>query len=123
MARRAHPEDRLQRAVVQLLRFAAIPGAYWFAVPNGGMRSHIEAAIMVGLGVRKGAPDVVVVGSGGRAHFLELKAARGRLSPEQRDVQAWCEAHQVPHAVVRTLDEAEAFLRSHDLLRNMRIEA
>lgn len=123
MPRRARPEDALQKAVVQMLKLCLVPGTYWHAVPNGGLRSKLEAAIMVGLGVRAGAPDLVVYGPDARAHFMELKSASGRLSPEQREVRDWAIAHGLPHAVIRSLDDARDFLAANGLLRNMRIAA
>jgi hypothetical protein len=54
-----------------------------FAIPNGGKRHAREASRLKGLGVRAGIPDIAVVFRG-RAAFIELKAARGVMSPEQR---------------------------------------
>ncbi len=77
-------EDRIQRAVVEYLQHLANLGRLdYFAVPNGGRRSKIEAAIMVGLGVRKGVPDLVILLRGGGVVFIELKQPRGELSPHQ----------------------------------------
>lgn len=51
------PEDALQRAVCDLLTIYERQGHLrFFAVPNGGKRSKIEAAIMKGMGVRAGVP-------------------------------------------------------------------
>jgi len=75
--KRKHPEDDLQRAVCKLLAYSANPGVVWFAIPNGGKRSRVEAAIMAGLGVTPGAPDLAFLVPPGRACFLELKA-KGR---------------------------------------------
>jgi hypothetical protein len=45
MTRRSHPEQQIQRAVLDHLRWRAVPGAFAFHVPNGGWRSAVEAAI------------------------------------------------------------------------------
>ncbi len=55
----------------------------FYAVPNGGWRSPVEAGIMVGQGVRAGVPDLVVLLPGGKSIYAELKASKGRLSPKQ----------------------------------------
>jgi VRR-NUC domain len=80
--RRGQPEAAIARAIEQHYRLRAAPGVFMFAVPNGGLRSKIEAAIMQGLGVRAGVPDTFWI-KDGRTYALELKAEGGRLSPAQ----------------------------------------
>ncbi len=64
-----HREDAEQKALIQWADIAPMPsglamcaglkvGAYLFAIPNGGARSRIEAARLVGLGVRSGVSDL-----------------------------------------------------------------
>jgi hypothetical protein len=85
--KRRHLEDDLQRAVVQFLRVALPFDAVFYAVPNGGLRHSRAAARMVGLGLRSGIPDLAIVWRG-HALFVELKTARGSLSPAQRQMHA-----------------------------------
>ncbi len=65
-----HREDAEQRALIQWADIVPMPaglkmyagakiGDYLFAVPNGGARKRIEAARLVGLGVRPGVSDLV----------------------------------------------------------------
>jgi hypothetical protein len=54
-----------------------------FHVPNGGARRPIEAAILKGLGVVPGVPDVIAI-KGGHVFALEIKVIGGRLCPAQR---------------------------------------
>jgi hypothetical protein len=115
--KRNHPEDAIQRGIVQFLKFSAAPGVYFSAIPNGGFRAHLEAAIMNGLGVKKGIADLMIIAPGGRAHFLEVKAPTGRMRPEQLQFETWCRTYDVPHAVVRSIDEAVAALRGWGLVR------
>jgi len=61
---RARPEDQIQRAIFQHLRARKAPGTFAFHVPNGGKRRPIEAAILKGLGVVAGVPDVVLIRAG-----------------------------------------------------------
>ena len=115
--KRKRPEDAIQRAIVQMLRVSRTRGVIFFAIPNGGLRAHIESKIMKGLGTLKGVPDLCVVAPGGRAHFIEVKAPRGRLEPEQRAFETDCARNEIPHAVVRSLDEAIAVLDGWGLTR------
>ncbi len=80
--RRAKPEQAIQRAVFQHLKVRAAPGVFAFHVPNGGYRKPIEAAIMKGLGVTAGVPDVMVIFKGD-VYALELKAEDGRPTEKQ----------------------------------------
>jgi len=114
--KRSHPEDGIQKAIVSYMHMAAAPGVFIAAIPNGGLRSHLEAKIMKGLGVRAGVADLFVVGPGAKVYFVEVKAPKGRLSEHQIAFQDWCLKHQVPHAVVRSLDEAIEFFRRHGLV-------
>lgn len=109
-------EDELQRMEVQYLRTLEAQGRLiFFAVPNGGKRSKIEASIMKGLGVRAGVPDMVIMWNRthdnsvirpGRIGFIENKRqSGGRLGPHQAD---WLNAlnRQGHHtAIVKNFDE------------------
>ena len=77
-------EADIQRAVCQHLNARPVCGLVWFAVPNGGWRHHVEAAIFSGLGVRPGVADLILLHD---ATFfaLEIKAhSKSRVSPAQR---------------------------------------
>lgn len=76
------PEQAIQRAVFQHLKLRAAPGVFAFHVPNGGYRRPREAAIMKGLGVVAGVPDVMVIFRGA-VYALELKAEGGRPTAAQ----------------------------------------
>lgn len=82
MARRANPEQAIQRAVFQHLARRAAPGVVAFHVPNGGYRTPHEAAILKGLGVMAGVPDVFCIRLG-RVYALELKTKDGRPTKAQ----------------------------------------
>jgi hypothetical protein len=81
------PEQLIRRAVFEHLRLRAAPVAFFFHVPNGGYHKPIEAAIMKGLGVKAGVPDIIVVHRG-RCYAVELKAAGGSHCP-LRWISAW----------------------------------
>lgn len=113
---RRRQEDELQRAVVEWLHLVTPRLRFpWCAVPNGGARSHIEAAILQGLGLRAGAPDLVFIAAG-----LELKRpGGGRLSERQREYRAECAKRGVPYGVATSTDEAERLVRSWGLLKEV----
>jgi hypothetical protein len=114
--RRARPEDIIQRAVFQHLRARKAPGTFAFHVPNGGKRKPIEAAIMKGLGVTAGVPDIIAIRAG-HAYGLELKADGGEPSQKQNDVMAAMEAAGGTVALAIGLDAAIAQLEVWGLLK------
>lgn len=116
--RRQQPEAELQRAVVRWLVLRR-PSCFWLAVPNGGARTRVEAAILQGLGVRAGVPDLLFLapsGSGG----IELKVGRGRQSPAQIEVQAEFRRLGLRYAVARDLPGVEAILAGWGFLPDPR---
>jgi len=67
------PEDKIQRAVIEHLRVRGVRDLFYFHCPNGGARRKTEAAIMRGLGVRAGVPDLIMVHQG-KVFAMELRA-------------------------------------------------
>lgn len=114
-SKREHPEDNLQRAVVQHLRLLA-PNAIWYHPNNSPAVSKRTAARYKALGVVAGIPDICVVLEDGSAAFLELKSDKGRLSPAQLEFQTKCLARGIPHYVAYSLDEALEVLRGLGIL-------
>lgn len=81
---RKAPERALQIQVVRALKkFCKPENAEWFAVPNGGYRHLYTATKLQAEGTRRGTPDLCFTLKGGRSAYLELKAEKGRLSPDQ----------------------------------------
>jgi hypothetical protein len=76
------------------------------APANGGWRSCVEAAILKGMGVRAGVPDIIAIKDGGRCYALERNASGGRLTPVQRDAYAALTAAGVAVSVAYGLDDA-----------------
>lgn len=109
MIRKGTPEADLQRAVVTALRFAlprtAIIHHCANAVAEAGPRGAKRQAILVGMGVHKGFADLIVI-CDGRIMFLELKAPKGRLAPEQEAFRAAVLAQGFGWALVRSIDDA-----------------
>lgn len=108
--RMKRPEEALQRQVAAYLN-AAYPGLTWWHTANGMGRSRAEAGILKAMGVKAGVPDLTIIMPTGSAAFIELKAAKGRLSESQKafrdGVQAcgcfWAECRSLAE-VAGTLD-------------------
>lgn len=115
--KRDNPEDRLQRSCIKYfdIKFSRYSKSL-FAVPNGGKRSEIEAAIMVGLGVRKGVPDLFLCVFK-HIYVFELKAGKNTLAPAQRDYRDHMREHAHEWHEIRSLDqfmeEVERIMLSH----------
>jgi hypothetical protein len=114
--RRSRPEDLIQRAVFEHLALRSAPGIFAFHPANGGARSPIEAAILKGLGVRAGVPDVIAI-KDGRAYALELKPSGGRLTAAQNAAHAALRAVGATVVTCFALDDAVAQLERWGLLR------
>ena len=116
MTRRGTPEADLQRAVVQALRFAlprtAILHHCVNEVTEAGPRGAKRQAILVGMGVHAGFADLMILCEG-RVLFLELKAPKGRLRPNQEAFRDAILAQGVGWAVVRRLDDGLGAVADH----------
>jgi hypothetical protein len=109
-------EQEIQRAVFQHLAVRGAPAMFAFHPANGGWRSRVEAAILKGMGVKAGTPDIVAV-KDGQCYALELKASDGRLTSVQRDAHAALAAAGATVAVACGLDDALARLEARGLVR------
>lgn len=116
MRRQSRSEDTIQRAVFQHLKARSAPGVFAFAVPNGGKRRPIEAAIMKGLGVTAGVPDVIAIYRG-NVYALELKAEGGRASEAQLEAISRIREAGGYAAIAEGLDRALACLESWGILK------
>lgn len=104
-AKRAAPERAIQVAVVKALRQHG-RGCVWYSVPNGGYRHMHTAMKLKAEGTRSGTPDLCFVLSDGRAAFLELKAEKGRQSPEQKIFEQEVTSLNALYSVAYSVDEA-----------------
>ena len=116
--RSARPEDAIQRAVFQHLRQRRAPGVFAFHVPNGGKRKPIEAAILKGLGVTAGVPDVIAI-KDGHTFALELKAPDGKPTPKQVEVMQQMQAAGATVALATGLDAAIRIIEQWELVRGV----
>ena len=97
-------EAKIQASIVEWVRTVA-PGVLIFAVPNGGLRSRVEAARLKWTGVVAGIPDLAVIAPSGKAHFLEVKTATGRLSEAQREIMGVIGRLGAPFMTVTGIDD------------------
>lgn len=104
-------EKAIHRAVIQHLMLMAAPGVvFWHTAQN--RMSAREGGYWRRLGVVAGVPDLVVVIPGKGACFLELKAANGRLSVDQKAMLKALEAAGCIVATAKGIDQALAVLAS-----------
>ena len=115
---RRRPEQTIQRAVFAHIRARGVPGLFAFHPANGGYRRPHEAAILKGLGVTAGVPDVVLIHKG-RAFGLELKAPGGRLSSRQEAALAAMDEAGACVCVAEGIDRAVLVLEAWGLLRGV----
>ena len=116
---RNNEESIMQRALVRWFdlnaRKLGVHPLCLMSIPNGGNGDARRGSIMKAEGQRKGAPDLFLAVSakaGFETHrayynglFLELKTAKGRLSPEQEVYHEILANQGYRVAVVRSLTE------------------
>ncbi len=110
-------ELRLHVAIVDVLRRFGSPQWFWFHPANGEKRDARAAAKLRAMGVRPGVADLLLIAPSGQLHAIEIKRRDGALSDEQREFAEWCTGNNVPHAVVRSIDEALAVFTRWGCLR------
>jgi hypothetical protein len=123
MNRRSTPEADAQRAIVQALRFAlprdAIIHHCANEVTGAGSRAQIRQSILVGMGVHAGFADLIVI-SGGRVLFLEVKSQTGRLRKSQEVFRDTVCAQGFGWAIVRSVDDALGALADNGFTSRIR---
>jgi hypothetical protein len=116
--RRQQPEAQIQRAVFQHFRARGAPGDFVFHPANGGYRKPAEAAILKGLGVVSGVPDIIAI-KDGRTYALELKASGGRPTESQLAIISKMEAAGAFCCIAEGLDRSLTVLETWGLLRGV----
>jgi hypothetical protein len=105
-------EDRIQQAIVGFLRVVLPQGALVFAIPNGGHRAKRTAGLLKATGTLAGVSDLFVIVPGHpRLICAEVKTAKGRLSPMQKDFGALVQAAGHEFRVWRSVEDARATLQ------------
>jgi len=115
ITRRKYGESELQRNCVKWLRLH-FPDIVCFAVPNGGARNKISAAILKGEGVLAGCTDLVILKPNKEYHalFVEMKYEKGRQTQSQKDFETKCVKNGYKYMICRSLsgfmDEVKKYL-------------
>lgn len=103
-----HEESQIQRACVKWfgLQHRSLDGLL-FAVPNGGRRGRVEAAIMKAEGVYPGVADLLLLVPRGKWHGLaiEMKTQKGKQSVSQVVWQNKVMSQGYDYHVCRSVDE------------------
>ena len=123
MNRRSTPEADAQRAIVQALRVAlprdTIVHHCANEVAEAGSRGQIRQSILVGMGVHVGFADLIVI-SGGRVLFLEVKSPSGRLRKSQEVFRHTVCEQGFGWALVRSVDDALGALADNGFTSRVR---
>ena len=105
------PERVLHAQVADYLDRALPLDAWWTTFPAGG-GGKIRGRNLKRVGLKAGVPDVLIVYQG-RAHWIELKGLKGKLSREQHDTIAWLSRAGCDFpCVCRNLDNVEFALNA-----------
>ena len=111
-SKRNRPEQQIHQAAVSYLQLMENLDKLMFLHPaNGGFRSKVEAGIFKSLGVKAGAPDLIILLPGGRCAFIEIKAPKGYLSAAQKAFRNTVEAFGFAYAECHDLNAVEKFIR------------
>lgn len=114
---RSNTEHQIQCAIVEFWNYRGRRDLDLFAIPNGGIRNIVTAKRLKAEGVKAGVPDMCVTLPGGRVGWLEVKAIRGRLSDEQKELATRWQALGHLYAIVRDVKDAAIILALWGALR------
>ena len=106
--RRGAPEHKLHVSVAKFLNVALPLDAWWTTIPTAGS-SLTQGAKIKARGYKAGTPDLVIIYRG-KARWLELKAAKGVVAPEQRLCHAALHEAGSPVGIARDLNDVQFWL-------------
>jgi hypothetical protein len=101
-------EHRIQAACVRWFRYQyPAHRNSLFAVPNGGRRDAATGARLKDEGVLPGVSDLILLKPTPEHHALliEMKTAKGRQSPSQKQWQQYVERDKYKYVVCHSFDE------------------
>jgi hypothetical protein len=116
-ARRKRPEQKLQIQVADFLRVALRPPTIWTAFPAGG-GGRVRGALLKAMGLQAGWPDILILHPEDNYTFvlgIELKAAKGTLSPSQKEIRTAFKSAGAVCVMCRDLDMLQTHLRAHGI--------
>lgn len=100
----ARPEQALQQQVAEYLHAVLVPPWWFSAIGHGGGGAR-RGAILQGMGVKRGVPDLLILGPDRFIAWIELKSTAGRLRGEQADFMRMVEGLGHRGCVCRSLDD------------------
>lgn len=107
-------EQSLQRSLVQLMR-ASLPAGWRVVALRNNPRSAVSGGIEKSMGAVAGVPDVAVFGRDGderpATYLIEVKTAKGRLSPAQQAFHDDLADLGHPIAVARSPEDVQALAK------------
>ena len=119
-------ELQIQISLIAHLKLMCRRDVVYFHVPNGELRDKRTAAKLKAMGELPGVADLVFVWSDTPCHgaapelknlYLELKARKRTMSPEQLAFRDRVVDAGAQYAVADNIDDALAILRQHGLLQ------
>jgi hypothetical protein len=97
--------------VVDHLRKHGSPDWLWWHTPSGERADPRLVAKFKAMGLRRGIPDLTLVGPDGVVRFMEFKRLNGSLSGDQERIMMWCIRYGISHSVARSFNEALSALQ------------
>lgn len=119
--KRKNPEQQFQIQVASFLRATLHDSVLWTAIGHGG-GGKVRGALLKAMGLRKGIPDLVLFYAN-TVLWLELKAPKGRVSPEQDAFRVWSGTMGHYLKVCRTIDDVHEALAMAKIPMRGRISA
>ncbi len=103
-------ENDIQRVIVDYLNAVLFSTHRVCAIPNAARRGKSGRATNGVPGLRKGVPDLQIVGNG-RVYFIEVKRdAKARLSEPQDEWADWCNSTGTPWVRAESVDHVRQAL-------------
>lgn len=116
--KRNQEEELLQIDLWEICETHCLPRVMGWHTPNGGYRAQSEANRLKMMGVRPGVYDLIFIRADGKPVFLELKARKGKLRPDQIEFQQFLLSVGAIQGVAHNLEDAVNFLVTHQVLKD-----
>ena len=112
-AARPISEHQLQRQVAAYLDAALPDGCWWTSIDSAG-RGPIDGRRMKLRGVKRGTADILIISDHtipAETYWVELKSAKGALSPAQEQFRQAVKAAGHKWCICRSIEDVAEFLK------------